>query len=271
MPRVRVAAEPHPRDPPPANVRISAFEALACLLQSRRGMNAKSLRPFLLSSLLLAGALAPRAAFAGAEPEEFYQPRAEIRDEALRGVIGVVTIGMGPEPRGELPTYAPRRDGFELVGALTLDQMHAISGADEEVASVRRFPVLARRGEYLLTVVDVRSNTRVWIREHEWRGPEDFVIFDDLERALVGASVDVLALSRGGTPKLYRAPSPSARVTRRAPPPPMEALRVMRVEGDFAQVGLFRGLGEEFEPVGWVRIRDERGLLVAWPIPTDDC
>ena len=234
-------------------------------------MNA-NLRSLLLAALCLAAPLAPRAALADGAPEEFYQPRAEIKDDALRGVIGLVTVGMGPEPRGELPVYQPEHDGsWQLVGSLPLEQTRAISGFDDGIDSVRRYPVMEKRGDYVLAVTDARTGERVWIREHEWRGPEDYVVFNALEEAFVGSGVDVLALSRAERAALYRAPSARARSRETAMEPPLDALRVMRVQGDFAQVGLFKGLEEDLEPVGWIRIRDEHGLLVAWPVMTDDC
>jgi hypothetical protein len=235
-------------------------------------MNTNPLRCLLTALLLAAAVLAPGLARADGAPEEFYQPRTDIRDDALRNVIGVATVGMGPEPRGELPVYQPDAEGeFELVGSLKLDETRAVSGWDGEVDSVRRFPVLEKRGEFLLAVTDVCSNERVWIREHEWRGPEDFVIYNELETAFVGSGVDVISISRAEEAALYRAPSPDAREGSTGMEPPLDALRVMRVQGDFAQVGLFRGLEEDPEPVGWVRIRDDHGLLMAWPVMTDDC
>jgi len=226
-----------------------------------------------LSVLCLGAALLPCVAKAQGEfAEEFYQPRAEIRDAALKGVIGLVTVGMGPEPRSELPVYEVGPEGhFRLAGSLPLEQTRAISGLDDGIDSVRRFPVVARRGEYLLAVVDARSGERAWIREHEWRGPEDYVLFNTLEEAFLGAGVDVLALSREARAPLYRAPSPKARSADTAMEPPLDALRVMRMQGDFAQVGISRGVEEDPEPVGWIRIRDDKGLLVVWPVMTDDC
>jgi hypothetical protein len=235
-------------------------------------MNPSPFRCLLTALLVAAAALAPATARADEFAEEFYQPRTDIRDDALRDVLGVATVGMGPEPRSELPVYQPGADGeFELVGSLPLDDTRAISGWDGEVESVRRYPVVEKRGAFLLAVTDVRTGERVWIREHEWRGPEDFVIYDELETAFVGAGVDIISLSRAEEAALYRSPSPEAREGTTAMQPPLDALRVMRVQGDFAQVGLFRGLEEDPEPVGWIRIRDDHGVLMAWPVMTDDC
>jgi hypothetical protein len=173
-----------------------------------------------------------------------------------------------------MPLYQLRDDGgFERVGARRQDELQPVDDFDGGGLLVRWFPVIERRGDFLLTVIDARTDERAWIREHGLDDGGQDVFFSPLEDALVGRYLDVTLLRDGPSVALYRAPSSSARLTPREARRRLSSggthLRVLRVEGDFA---LLDGEdGEDLQPVGWVRIRDERGLLVVWPEWVSGC
>ncbi len=233
-----------------------------------------------LSAFVLLAALPARADL---PHETFYLTREEISDEALRGVIGIASIHVmvepGKRPAGKLPLFTLSRGDFEPDGALALAELRAISGWDWAFESLRKVPVLERQGEHLRVVIDARTNEQAWIRQAEVspQGPGvEFLSFDDPDWEWSG--VELFFLAPEGRTRLYGAARPSARsyplsvdFPARKHGQPVYDLRILRVHGDFIQLGELINLEEPLDPVGWVPLVDETGLLLVWPVYAPMC
>jgi hypothetical protein len=236
---------------------------------------------FTLATLTL---LVAPLAHADLPHETFYLSREEISDEALRGVIGIAFIRSIPDPdqqppTGELTCFTPDGDTFEPDGSILLKEARAISGWDGDTESVRKFPVVERRGNYLHVVIDARTNERVWLSEVQEaeQGPDvEFLSFDSEEWSWSGISLFFLAPT--GETRLYGAPRLDSRSHLLSPAYPLRkngevvhSPRIMGAKGDFMQLGIIVELALPLEPVGWVPITDEDGLLLIWPIYAPMC
>ena len=237
--------------------------------------------PFLsvLSLLILLTAL---PASADLPSEAIYWSRAEISDEALRNVIGIASISAmtGPkeEPRGEVPSFRPAGEAFEPDSKLLLRELGPLSGWDYDLQSLRKFPVVERRGHYLHVVVDVRTNERAWIREGQEasEGPSvEFLSFDSKKWRWSG--VELYRLAPRGQSRLYLAPRLDARshpLSQDYPPRRNGELvdaRILQMRGNFLQIGAMIDLDQPLAPLGWLPISDENGLLIIWPVYAPMC
>jgi hypothetical protein len=236
----------------------------------------------LLSTLSLLVLLTALPARADLPTETIYLSRAEISDEALRGVIGVVFIsamtGPDEQPLGEVPSFRPEGDAFEPDGPLALKDLRALSGWDYDLQSLRKFPVVGRRGHYLHVVIDVHTNERAWISEiqEDEAGPDvEFLSFDSNKWEWSG--IELYHLAPKGQSRLYLAPRLEARSHPLSPdyPPRRNGefadARIIKVRGNFLQLGAMFDMDQPLEPLGWVPISDENGLLLIWPVYAPMC
>ena len=232
-----------------------------------------------LSLLVLLTALPVRADLPS---ETIYLSRAEISDEALRHVIGIASISArtGPkeQPTGEVPSFQPEGEAFKPGSKLLLKALGPLSGWDYDLQSLRKFPVVERRGHYLLVVVDVRTNERAWIREGQEanEGPNvEFRPFDSTKWKWRG--VDLYHLAPRGQSRIYLAPRLDARshpLSKDYPPRRNGELvdaRIVQMQGNFLQLGALIDLDQPLAPLGWLPISDENGLLLIWPVYAPMC
>ncbi|HLM43897.1 MAG TPA: hypothetical protein VK458_08515 [Myxococcaceae bacterium] len=246
---------------------------------------------FALTTVLLLTATSARADLPS---ESLYLSRSEIPDESLRGVIGIAFISVytGPDPMlevqdptpvrgfdGELSVFVPSGDGFTPDGKISLTTMRPISGWDYAYTALRKFPVIEQRGNYVHVVIDAQTNERAWLQMHREHGtgPEvNFTAFTSGEWSWSG--IEVYDLTPGGETRLYGAPRSEARwhpLSRSRPArregEVVDDLRIMKVHGNFVQVGELINLDEELDPVGWVPLTDENGVLLIWPVYAPMC
>lgn len=248
---------------------------------------------FALTAVLLLTAFSARADLPS---ESMYLTRSEIPDESLRGVIGIafVSVYTGPETllegqepvlvrgfEGELPVFVPSADGFTPDGTISMISMRPMSGWDYDLTALRKFPAVEQRGDYLHVVIDAQRNERAWLRINKNPGKEpqvDFSAFADLDGSWAWSGIELYQLAPGGETRLYGAPRPESRwhpLSRERPARREGAvvgdLRIMKVHGDFVQVGEMTDLYEDMAPVGWVPLTDENGVLLIWPMYAPMC
>jgi hypothetical protein len=240
-------------------------------------------RSLLLSTLSTLVLLAASPARADLPSETIYLSRAEISDESLRGVIGIAFISSmtGPDQQlsGEIPHFQPDGEDFEQEGTLPLKDLRAISGWDYDLQSLRKFPVVERRGHYLHVVVDVRTNERAWISDIQEAetGPEvEYLGFDSKQWEYQG--IELYHFAPKAQTRLYTAPRADARFHPLSPDYPprrkgeyAQDVRIIKTKGNFIQIGDTLSLDQPLEPLGWLPISDENGLLLIWPMYAPMC
>lgn len=141
-----------------------------------------------LASLALLGASPARAE---GLPEEADVSHEELPEDMA--LIGVATVQVGPGAPWVLPRFEPTGEaGFRAVGDVVLAETFGLGGWTFEDEALRRYPVVARRGRFLLLVIDVRSGERAWLREQPESGPQPSVRFEEAgAEGLGGSGFDV--------------------------------------------------------------------------------
>lgn len=137
------------------------------------------------------------------------------------------------------------------------------------------FPAYAEEAGWVQVALDVRTGERGWLR----LGPSaalfrlDLDTPSDLDRR--AGSADLVSLLREPYLRAYAGPSLRSPWTVLDPlgPPPEGgipwSLTLRRIRNGFALVEARTCLAgdERSVPVGWVRLRDDRGNLLVWPTP----
>jgi hypothetical protein len=209
---------------------------------------------------------------AWADPvEELYFSREELSDGVLRGLMGVATVQVFPGTPWVLPRFERGGAGFRVTGELVLVQTQALSGWTHGDEALRRFPVVDRQGDFLQVIIDARTGEKTWLQEQPELGPRPIVEFHALDtEGLEGSGIDLHSLlAPGERVTFYEAPSPSAQRVRGIPENVVNLpglLRWLRREGDFVLIGADRGLTDEVQALGWVRLKDTQGTLRLWPM-----
>jgi hypothetical protein len=240
-----------------------------------------TLRQLPVATLVVLLLLTASSARADMATEVLYVTRAEISEEALRGVIGIAFIhtdlGADGRPSGEVPRYRPSGDGFEPAGTLAVKELGALSGWDYETA-LRKFPVVEQRWPYLHVVIDVRTNERAWLRAFGASHDALSVTYQALDsQELQWGGIAYLELAPDAQTRLYMAPREDARSHPLSLDQPARLngevveLRIIRTKGNFIQVGAMVDWDSPLVPLGWLRITDENGLLRIWPMMASMC
>ena len=247
----------------------------------------------LLSTLPVLLLITASPARADLPHESQYLTRVEIPDESLRGVIGIAFIAVftGPEQlvhgqpvsvrgfEGQLPVFVPSGDGFVPDGTLSLHALRPISGWDYSSESMRKFPTVEQRGEYIHVVIDAPTNERAWLRVSQGDGKEPRVAFTSFASPEWSWSgIELYDLTPRAETRLYGAPRLEARSHPLSPSRPprrqgtvVSDLRIIKMHGNFVQVGELLDLEQEPAPVGWVPMTDEYGVLLIWPVYAPMC
>jgi len=130
-----------------------------------------------LASLALLGA---SPGWAEGLPEEVDVSLEELPEDL--GLIGVATVQVGPGAPWVLTRFEPTGEaGFRAAGEVVLVETFGLGGWTLEEEALRRYPVVARRGRFLLLVIDVRSGERAWLLEQPEPGPYPSVRFESSE------------------------------------------------------------------------------------------
>lgn len=140
------------------------------------------------------GALASMALLAGFPSWAWESPEEALVSELEaehHEPIGVATVRAGPGSPWVLPCFEPAGEsGFRAAGEVALAETVGLDGWTYEDEALRRFPVLARQGRFLLLVIDVRTGERAWLREEPEPGPRPSVLFEPEDAVALHAARD---------------------------------------------------------------------------------
>lgn len=209
----------------------------------------------------------------------------EIPDAVLRATIGIASVAVGRRPGGpedEVPVYMRHGARLEPSGRMRLDGTQPVTvwqtGSDAVDPAIqptieRRYPIVARRGECALIVLDPHRKRLAWLRRTADGSFPDSVRFIDFDDPATYRyeQVDLSYLAAAGERRLFEKPD------RLSPSRPLgdgelqdADLVPLRREGDFLQVAAVRGLNDPRTAIGWLELRDESGRLRLWLDPAPD-
>jgi hypothetical protein len=242
-------------------------------------MRQLALPAFLL--LLTAGSV--QQAAAEKPREEYYLARKDIAPTVLRDTIGMVSVWRGqmesrrPEGPWMISTYERKGSFYKASRPVPMTEAQPISGWDFTDQALRQFPVVQRDGLFVLTVLDARSDRRAWLRVEKKPWNIDYLHYAGVAEpeAYSGLTIDLFHLAPESR-RLYAEPRLDApfRIASRESDSRGylgNDLKVVKIQGNFAQVAKVLGPSRLSAPLGWVEIRDRDGRLTIWYVFAPGC
>jgi|GEM_PF-6842049 len=194
-----------------------------------------------------------------------------LADTALDGAVGILRDRVATsEHSAELNLGYMSRAQRDALGAERYAALFREARQLTRYVENYRVPITAATGVYLQIVLDPVADTRAWV------SPDDLVTyanteilwFDSLARHDV--TVDCASFSPSGKVELYTAPHADSLKSGAGVPP---ALEVIAADGGYLKVAklvLDPATGDFTpKPVGWVRVRDDAGRFLIWPVMVD--
>lgn len=232
---------------------------------------------------LLIPIFAQPVAAADMSREEYYLSRNEIAPTVLREAIGAVSVWRGlaagrlPDGPWMLATFEHKGHAFTTGPRVAVKQTRPVSGWDFLGKALRQYPVVQRSGLFVLAVLDSRSDQRAWLRVEKAPRTIDYLHYAAVgdPEAYTGQAIDLFHFSSGAR-RIYVQPRLDApfRIVSKEPGGQgflAEDLKVVKVQGNFAQVAKVMGVDQLSKPLGWVEIRDREGRLTIWYVFAPGC
>ncbi|MFQ5906349.1 MAG: hypothetical protein ACE5JA_07230 [bacterium] len=222
--------------------------------------------------------------FADAPYEKYHVTYEEVSKDALKGIIGVLTISSRSKGNKELRTYSKADKEFTYEKNLQIrTETTPVSNfgyhpsIDKWHIESYRYPIVALSGEYLRIVYEPRKNLRAWIcvKEVGEKFRASIVRLDSVETPSP-FFVDIFYFTESGKRKVYERPDNKAdfKVISRDEKR-WWLQRIVDQRGEFVKIANiqvdFESYKETIQPIGWVGIWDEQGRLTIWIKNVDLC
>ena len=221
--------------------------------------------------------------YADAPYEQYHVAYNDISKDVLKNTIGILTINSGVKKGMELKTYSKSEKKFIFDKILRVKETTPISNfgyhppIDELHFENYRYPIVGKSGQYLQIVYDPKKNLKAWINIKEVK--EKFftsIVMLDSIKTPSPFFVDIFYLTKNGRRKLYKEPKNDADfIIISKNEPKYSMLKIIEQKNGFVKIGIvhinFETLGETIEPIGWIKIRDNQGMLTIWIMDIDLC
>lgn len=222
--------------------------------------------------------------FADAPSEGYHVAYKDISKEVLRNTIGILTINSRAGKEATLQTYAREAGQYVPAALLEAADTTPISSfgyhppVDSGTIENYRYPIIEATDSYVRIVYDPVKNLSGWINliETGKRFSTSVTMLHDLE-ALKSFSIDIFSFTESGKRKFYKFPgTPDNHFLVEKSDISYWFLTVMDMRKGYLQLGKPRFNDSTLElegvdPIGWIRIRDDQGLLTFWIMLVDMC
>jgi hypothetical protein len=239
----------------------------------------------------------PSQGYSDAPVETYFLERTQIPDNVLREMKAVLTVRIiDPKAYAEyysqpnmkqapyITVYKKTGNSFKKMGILEKAQIKTPTGGEDRPSTWYRFPVTNSKGEYFEIIYDILGNKKCWVNFSELKsllsGEKPVLDWFTTQPSSEPISVDIFFLTRNKEIRVYTSPtsgSPSQALT-----PQSEILRTNEVYDDrafqiierkngFGHLGVNQGCDRPARSIGWIRLRDEKGRLLVWPITGLGC
>lgn len=212
---------------------------------------------------------------ADAPYEKYYVTYSPELRRILQETIGILTINSGVKKGKEIKTYFREGENFNTNKVLNAKETNPLSNygfhppVNDSLISNYRYPLIASDEDFLCIVYDVKNGLKTWVNKKELE--KDFyvsiVMIDSLpipNRFLV----NIFYFTYSGNRKLYDQPNRESKFRIISKGKRYNLLKIIEQEEEFVKLGVVRynyeTSEEEIEPIGWVRTRDNEGMLMFW-------
>jgi hypothetical protein len=204
----------------------------------------------------------------------FYQ---EISKDVLRKTIGILTISSGIKKGTELKTYSKSGNKYIFDKIIKPKETIPISNFGyhpsfhEPYIENYRYPIVFRSDPFLCIVYDPKKNLKTWVNLEEV-GRDFYILRVFLDSLSISEDlfVDVFYFTGSVKRKVYKEPENGADFSVISEDEhKYSAFKVIEQKDGFIKIGIFRWdadpLKEEpVEPIGWIKIRDDKGYVTVW-------
>jgi len=221
--------------------------------------------------------------FADAPYEKYHVAYENISKDVLKNTIGILTINSGVKKGTELKTYSRIGKQFIYNTTLRIKETIPVSNfgyhppIEELNIENYRYPIVAKFGEYLCIVYDPIKNSKTWINieELEKNFYTSIVMLDNIETPS-SFFVDIFYFTKNGRRRLYKEPKKNADFIIISKDKYGDSLlSIIAQKNEFVKIGVvtvnFDTYEESIKPLGWIRIRDDKGMLRLWIKYVDLC
>jgi hypothetical protein len=234
----------------------------------------------------------PLWCYADAPVETYYFERSQIPDDILRETKGVLTISIidtkayteyyNQSVIKDMPyisIFKKGKNSFEKIGVLDKVDIRTPTGGQYGPSTWYRFPVTNAQGVYLEIIYNLPKRKKCWVDFSELKlslSPEKPVLnWFTNQYSSETVSVDIFYLTRDNVIKLYDSPSlessshiitPQSEILTSYGAYDVRALQIIERMKGFGHLVENIGLDRPPRSIGWIRLRNENGLLMVWPI-----
>ncbi|MGE5693484.1 MAG: hypothetical protein ACM3YF_06875 [Candidatus Zixiibacteriota bacterium] len=218
--------------------------------------------------------------------EKFLFPYSENLAPVLKKTVGIFTINSHPETvkKGtKLRIYV--REGKEFIYSKTLKVFEETipisscgyqSWAERRIIQYFRYPITDRSGKFLQICYDQVQQLEAWVDlEEVGLEFETSIIKLDSIQTPSTFFVDIFHFSPGGRCKIYSRPNGHSGVKSLSKNNPKYfVFRILELKRGYAKIAAVLGMGNGEEPretLGWIKLRDEHGVLLIWVMCADLC
>lgn len=194
----------------------------------------------------------------------------------LTDIKGILTVNSGIKKGHEFVIYSKIDCSYECIDTLDiLSETVPVSNfgyhppIEQNYVANYRFPIVDIDDKYICIVYNTKQNLKAWLNidEIEICFFTSVVMFEEIKEP-VHDFVDIFYFTMSGNRKLYTEPSRDAKYRVISKQGKYKYLRIIAQKNDYVHIACFTmdyqaGMTTT-EPIGWIRIWDDDGVLTIW-------
>jgi hypothetical protein len=239
----------------------------------------------------------PSQGYSDAPVETYFLEKTQIPDNVLKETKAVLTVSIiDPKAYAEyynqpnmkqapyITVYKKAGNSFKKIGVLGKAQIKTPTGGHYGPGAWYRFPVTHSKGEYLEVIYDILEHQKCWINFSELKsslsGEKPALDWFTTQSSSEPVSVDIFFLTRNKEIRVYTSPTsrspsqgltPQSEILRTSEVYDARAFQIIERKNGFGKFVVNQGCDRPGRSIGWIRLRDENGRLLVWPIMGLSC
>ncbi len=239
----------------------------------------------------------PSQSHSDAPVETYFLEKTQIPDNVLRETKAVLTVNMiDPKTYAEyynqpninqapyISVYKKVGNSFKKMGVLEKVQIKTPTGGEYGPSAWYRFPVTNSKREYFEIIYDILEHKKCWVNFSELKsslsGEKPGLDWFTTRSSSEPVSVDIFFLTRNKEIRVYTSPTsgspsqaltPQSEILRTSAVYDARAFQIIESKNGFGHLGVNQGCDRPARSIGWIRLRDENGRLLVWPIMGLSC
>jgi len=214
--------------------------------------------------------------FGDAPVEKYHVTYSSELKQILKETIGILTINSGVKGGRKIETYSKNDKDFKLSETLdVIKETTPVSNfgwqpiLSDSLVTNYRYPVTAENGDYLEIVYDAKKGSKTWVntKELEKNFYLTIIMIDSISTPL-NFWVDIFYFTNSGKRKVYEQPNRNSNFKIISKKEQKHLLEIIEQKGEFIKLGIvhynYETSEDKIEPIGWVRTRDNEGMLMFW-------